>query len=431
MERLMNNFIGPGTLFFAVIVFLNPLLAQQKLNSKFDNLIFDKRVHTVQLMKNGTEDRYPIISLNSNEQLKLSFDMLYSQAEVLQYTLIHCDANWNPTNLNQNEYLQGMLFDQITDFKFSTNTYVKYVHYNLIFPNDNLKPRIAGNYLLKVYRNFDEDNVLLTRKMMVLNNQSQIEGFARPATLAEHRFTKQEVQFKVKYTPAYIPNPLQDVKVVILQNNRWDNAITNLPPLFATNNVLDYSYMDKTLFNGGNEYRFFDIRSLRQFSTNVRSKRVDTVVYVYLNVDESRGANQYFQYQDFNGKRIIANREGLNSDIDGDYAYTNFYLSAAMGIAPGAEVYLLGEFTDWKINPSFKMNFNRNRMRYEIEVPLKQGRYEYSYATKNVFGEPDETIIEGNHFQTENEYLILVYTRNLLMNYDELIGAKKLNSGTQ
>ncbi|MFN4082828.1 MAG: DUF5103 domain-containing protein [Bacteroidia bacterium] len=421
-----KNFI---VLFFSVFFVLVQLNAQ--LNSKNDNLIFDKKVHTVQLMKAGTEDRYPIVTLNSNEQLKLSFDLLYSQAEVLQYTLIHCDVNWNETNLNQNEYISGMLFDNINDFKFSTNTYVKYVHYNLLLPNENMKPRIAGNYIIKVYRNFDEEQLLFTRRMMVLNNQTQIEAFARPATLAEHRFTKQEVQFKVKYTPSYIPNPLQDVKVLLMQNNRWDNCITGLQPLFASNNILDYSYMDKTLFNGGNEFRFFDIRSLRQFSANVRSKRTDTVVHVYLNFDESRGASQYFQYQDFNGKRIIFNREGQNSDIDGDYAFVYFYLNAAMGVPPGADVYLLSEFTDWKINPSYKMYYNKARLRYELDVPLKQGRYEYSYATRNVYGQPDETIIEGNHFQTENEYLILVYTRNLLLNYDELIGARKINSGTQ
>lgn len=412
------------------LVVLKPAVFAQ-INTNNGNIIFDDKVNTVQLLKTGTEDRYPIISLNSNEQLKLSFDLLYSNAEILQYTIVHCDANWNPTKLNQNEYINGMTFDNINDFRFSTNTYVKYVHYNLLLPNENMNPKIAGNYLIKVYRQFDEEKLLFTRRFMVLNNQTQIEAFARPATLAEYRFSKQELQFKVKYNPQYIPNPLQDVKVVLTQNYRWENAIIGLPPMFASNNVLDYSYLDKTLFNGGNEYRFFDIRSLRQFSANVRSKRTDTVIHVYLNYDESRGANQYFQYQDYNGKRIVANREGLNSDIDGDYAFTNFYLNAAMGVPPGEDVYLLGEFTDWRINPAFKMYYNKNRLRYEIEVPLKQGRYEYSYATKNQYAQPDETIIEGNHFQTENEYLIMVYTRNLMYNYDELIGAKKISSGTQ
>lgn len=397
----------------------------------FENKIYDKNVQTILFGKAGTEDRYPIVSLGSAEQLKLSFDMLQTTSENLQYTLVHCDANWNPTRLNQNEYLGGMTFDNIQDFKFSTNTYVKYVHYNILLPNENIKPRIAGNYIVKVYRNFDEEELLFTRRMMVLNNTATIEGLARPATLAEHRYTKQELQFTVTINPSMVVNPLQDVSVVLMQNSRWDNAITGLKPQFMSNNKLEYNYLDQTLFNGGNEFRFFDIRQLRQFSQNVRSKRTDTVVHVILNTDESRGAMQYFNYFDYNGKRLVQNKEGNNSEIDGDYAYVNFYLSSVMGVPPDAEVYVFGEFTDWRLVPEYKMYFNKNRMRYDLEVPLKQGRYEYCYAIKNEKGQPDETVLEGNHFQTENEYIILVYAKNLQYHYDELISVRKFSTQTQ
>ncbi|MDZ4667596.1 MAG: DUF5103 domain-containing protein [bacterium] len=398
---------------------------------QMENRIFDPRVQTIQFNKAGTDDRYPIISLNSAEILKLSFDVFGNTSENLQYTFIHCDANWIQTRLNQNEYIFGMTFDNITDFSFSTNTYVKYVHYNIFIPNENMKPRIAGNYLVKVYRNFDEEDVLFTRRMMILNNSAPIEGVARPASLAEYRFTKQEVTFSVGINPTLVVNPMQDIKVVIMQNSRWDNAITGLSPQFMSNNKLDYSYIDKTLFNGGNEFRFFDIRQLRQFSTNVRSKRIDTVVHVILNLEESRGANQYFNYLDYNGKRILQNKEGVNSDIDGDYAYVNFYLSSTMGVPPDAEVYVFGEFTDWRLMPEYKMYYNKSRQRYDLEVPLKQGRYEYCYAIKNEKGVADETSLEGNHFQTENEYVILVYTKNLQFHYDELIGVRKFSTQTQ
>jgi hypothetical protein len=396
----------------------------------FENRVFDNRVQTVLFGKAGTDDRYPIIALNSSEILKLSFDVLGPNSENLQYTFIHCDVNWNPTALNQNEYLSGLTIDNISDFKFSTNTYVKYVHYNIFIPNDNMKPRIAGNYIVKVFRNYDEEDLLLTRRMMVMNNSTTIEGLARPASLAEYRFTKQEVIFGVGINPSQVVNPLDDIKIVLMQNSRWDNAITDLKPQFMSNNKLDYSYLDKTLFNGGNEFRFFDIRNLRQFSTNVRSKRTDSVVHVILNIDESRGANQYFNYLDYNGKRLIQNKEGTNSDIDGDYAYVNFYLSSTMGVPPDAEVYVFGEFTDWRLDPAYKMYYNKSRQRYDLEIPMKQGRFEYCYAIKNEKGKADETSLEGNHFQTENEYMILVYTKNLQFHYDELIGARKFSTQT-
>ena len=393
------------------------------------NLIVDKRAHSIQLMKNGTEDRYPIIGLDG-EQLKLSFDMLGAEAENYQYTIVHCDADWKTSKFNQFEYLKGMQFDNITDFRFSTNTYVKYVHYNLVFPNENMKPIWAGNYILKVFRNFDENDLVMVRRFMVIKRSAEVEATAKPATLAEYRYTKQEVQFSVGFNPSQIVNPLQDVKVVLMQNHRWENALFGLTPLFASNNKLDYSYVDKTLFNGGNEFRFFDTRNLRQFSQNVRSKRTDTVWHVLLNTDESRASNQYFQYADFNGKQVIFNKEGNNSEIDGDYAYTSFYLSGLMGIPSDKDVYVIGEFTDWRCLPEYKMYFNRNRQRYDLEVPLKQGRYEYAYAILGDNSIPDDSSIEGNHFQTENEYLILVYSRNLQFNYDELIGARRINSIT-
>jgi hypothetical protein len=395
-----------------------------------DNVVYDKKVQTVQLLIDGTDDRYPIISLNGGQQLKLSFDIIGNNNEYFQYTIIHCDQAWQPTNMQQSLYLKGMSFDNINDFKFSTNTYVKYVHYNLLLPNDNMKPTIAGNYIVKVYRNFDETDLVLTRRFMVLNNQTKIAATAKPASLAEYRFTKQELNFTIDYNASLIPNPLQDIKVIILQNNRWDNALRDVMPQFASNGKLDYNYFDKTLFSGGNEFRFFDIRNLRQFSQNVRTKYFDSVYHCLLNTDEPRGSKQYFQYIDYNGKRIVFNKEGNNTDIDGDYALIQFQLSALANIPANTDVYVIGEFTDWKQKPEYKMTYNANRERYDLEIPLKQGRYEYMYSLLNNESQnPDETTFEGSHSNTENEYLILVYNHNLQFNYDELIGSTIFSSG--
>lgn len=420
----LNNMMPKKWFLLTACYLLTQLSYSQNLN---DNLIFDPQVKTVILSKAGSEDRYAIIGLNTSEQLNLGFDILSKKNENLQYTIVHCDANWNLTDLSKNQYLKGMDFDNITDWKFSTNTYTKYVHYNLLFPNETIKPNIAGNYTIKVYRNFDEENVVLTRRFMIINQSTIIEASAHPPTLAEYRFTKQEVNFTVEYNTNTVPNPMQDIKVVVLQNYRWDNALTGLKPQFSTGNKLDYNYLDKTLFNGGNEFRFFDMRSLRTYSQNVRTKWMDSIVHVMLLPEESKGSNQYTQYTDYNGKRLIQNKDGLNGDYDGDYALTQFYLSSP-GNMSDDDVYAFGEFTDWKILPEYKMYFNRNRSRYELETMLKQGRYEYFYVTKGADGKPDETQIEGNHFQTENEYLILVYTKNQQWGYDELIGSKFFKS---
>jgi hypothetical protein len=394
----------------------------------FDNYIYDPNVQSVIFSKAGVDDRFPIMTLNSNEQLQLGFDVIGNTNEFFQYSLTHCDANWNPTPLGQNEYINGLTIDNINEYRFSTNTYVRYVHYNLLLPNENMKPRFAGNYLLKVFRNFDEEELVLTRRMLVLSSNVTIDGKVQPASLAQYRFTKQELQFNINYKGFNIPNPFGDVSVVITQNGRWDNAIRGLKPQFIADNVLQYNSFDQAIFPGGNEFRFFDFRSLRTLSPNVRGKTFDSVYHVILNYDESRGSKQYFQYLDNNGRRVLANREGINSDIDGDYAWVNFYLMSMSPVQEG-DVYVLGEFTDWKLLPKYKMYYNKNRGRYDLEAQLKQGRYEYIYAVKNeTTGQPDEVSLEGSSSNTENEYLILVYHKNIQFKYDELVGVRKLSN---
>lgn len=396
----------------------------------YDNYVYDERIKTVMFTKANIDDRYAIITLGTNEQLELGFDILGNENEFFQYTIIHCDANWQPTNMNQNEYINGLTFDNITDFRNSTNAFVRYVHYKLMLPNENLRPRISGNYLLKVYRNFDEADLVITRRMLVLDNRVNITGKVQPATLAQNRYTKQELQFSINYKGYNIPNPFGDVNVVITQNGRWDNAIRGLKPQFIRDNVLEYNNFDQAVFSGGNEFRFFDFRSLRQVSPNVRSKTFDSVYHVILNPDESRGSKQYFQYIDNNGRRVLGNRDGVNFNTDGDYAWVNFYLLSLNEIQSG-DVYVFGEFTDWKLLPEYKMKYNKNRGRYDLEVLLKQARYEYIYALKGEEGKPDEVTLEGSSFNTENEYLILVYHKNIQFRYDELIGVRKLSSTAQ
>jgi hypothetical protein len=423
-----SNFSAMRSALAITLVCVSCLLKGQQVA---DNTIYDPNVYTVLLSKAGVDDRYPIISLASPEQLQLSFDMLGTRNEYFQYTLVHCDAHWIPTNMPQSQYITGMTFDNITDFKFSTNTYMKFVHYSLIFPNENLKVNIAGNYVLKVFRNFDDQDLVLTRRFMVLNSAVTIEGYARMGQSAANRYTKQEVNFSVNYKGFTMNDPFRDVTAVVIQNGRWDNAISDVKPLFVRDNTLDYNFTEQFLFNGGNEFRYFDFRNIRGSSINVRSKIFDSVYHMILNTDESRGSKQYFQYIDNNGKRIIQNKDLSNAstgDLDGDYCYVNFYL-ASFNQVPEGEVYIFGEFSDWKLKPEYRMSYNKGRGRYDLETILKQGRYEYAYAVKNATtGLPDETLFEGSHSQTENEYLVLIYHKSIRFKYDELIGARKFTT---
>lgn len=396
----------------------------------YDNTCFDDKIATVILQKNiDIYDPVPIINLGSTESLKLSFDMLDPQNEFLNYSLIHCDRNWMPSDLQPMDYVNGNTMGEITDFKFSTNTYQTYTHYSLNFPTDEMAITKSGNYILKVFRNFDEEDILLTRRFMVVDIQTKISTSIRSATVPEYRFSHQEVDFSVKYLGFDIPNPFLDVHVTILQNNSWNNAIENLKPQFVNNNELSFNYENENLLPGTNEFRFFDIRSLRFFSNNVIKKYIDSVQNVVLRPEESKAYLNYVRWIDYNGKRDIFNSDGMNLVEDGDYALVHFNFKSN-NLQDMGDVFVYGELTDWQLKDKFKMTYSSELNMYTCPVLLKHSYYNYHFILRDKQGNIDYTFTEGNHQETENDYTILVYHKNVFYGYDEIIGLAYRNSNT-
>jgi|TARA_B110000879_G_scaffold174505_1_gene227303 hypothetical protein len=396
----------------------------------YDNTNFDDKIATVILQKDiDIYDPLPLLNLASGSQLRLSFDMLDPNNEFFNFSFVHCDRNWEPSDLQPMEYVTGQTMGEITDFKFSTNAFTKYTHYTVKFPNAGMQITKSGNYIIKVYRNFDEEDVLLTRRFMVVDNQTKIRSDIRTATLAEKRFTHQEVDFMVDYKGFSIPNPFLDVNVTILQNNSWNNAIYNLKPLFVNGDQLSFNFEDKNLFPGTNEFRFFDIRSLRFFSNNVIKKYRDSVQNCVLRPEEPKGHLNYVRWLDYNGKRVILNDDGINIVEDGDYALIHFYLKTN-DLSDQGEVYVYGELSDWQLQEKFKMKYFPDYDMYGVSVLLKQSYYNYHFVLKDKEGNIDYTFTEGNHQETENDYTILIYHKNVFYGYDEIIGATTRNSNT-
>ena len=396
----------------------------------YDNTCYDDKVATVILQKNiGIYDPLPVLNLGSTESLKLSFDMLDPQNEFLNYSIIHCNRNWMPSDLQPMDYVNGNTMGEITDYKFSTNTYQTYTHYSLNFPTEEMTITKSGNYILKVFRNFDEEDILLTRRFMVVDIQTKISSTIKSATVPEFRFSHQEVDFSVNYLGFDIPNPFLDVNVTILQNNSWNNAITNLKPQFVNNNELSFNYENENLFPGTNEFRFFDIRSLRFFSNNVIKKYIDSVQNVVLRPEESKAYLNYVRWIDYNGKRDIFNSDGMNLVEDGDYALVHFNFKSN-NLEDMGEIFVYGELTDWQLKDEFKMTFSPELNMYTCPVLLKQSYYNYHFILRAKDGKIDYSFTEGNHQETENDYTILVYHKNVFYGYDEIIGLGSRNSNT-
>jgi len=255
-----------------------------------------------------------------------------------------------------------------------------------------------------------------------------IKAEVRRATLVDDRKTKHEIDFIIKHPNITIADPFSDIKVTIKQNNRGDNAITDLKPLFVKNNELIYDYQEDNTFWGNNEFRHFDIKSLRYQSERIKEIIFDsTYHHVYLFNDRKRPFDRYSIEPDINGKFLIKSQEGWKSSIEADYAFVHFTLSVDH-ISYG-ELYVIGEFTNWQLEAANKLKYNADKMQYEASIYLKQGYYNYHYSLKDTTtNRVDVSFIEGTHYQTRNDYYIYVYYRAVGDRYDRFVGFLKTSS---
>lgn len=398
---------------------------------RYEDYTYHPTIHTVLLYKKGFELAPPLIQLGSTEKLVLSFDDFSNDYKTYYYTIIHCDANWKPSDLMSAEYIDGFTEEQIDTYTPSFNTLQKYYHYQLNFPSENLKPTKSGNYILKVYLNNDtDDNLVLTRRFMIFEQQVLVNGSVKRATSNQEMNYKQEIDFTVSYPNYSISSPYTDLKVVLTQNNRWDNAIFSLKPKYVKNNLLDYDYNEENTFNGGNEYRHFDMKTIRFISDRIHKVTTDTLgCHVYLMPDSRRSFTTYSSMEDINGKKLIKTDNAItDSDIEAEYAHVHFTLPYFEQIADG-NIYIFGALTDWQYKKEAIMKYDAKMKAYEGSLYLKQGYYNYLYLfLPNNEKTGDETIIEGNHYDTENDYTIYVYHQEQGTSYDKLIAVKILNS---
>ncbi len=392
--------------------------------------IFDQRIKTVQLYKDGWNLSYPILKINSNEKLVLNFDLIADQPETYYYTFIHCDKDWKKSDIFPNDYLRGNAENPIEDYSNSFNTTVSYIHYKLSFPNDRVSLSLSGNYILVVYPADKPEEPVITQRFIITEDAAAIKVTAHRPQMTKENNTHQQVDFIVNCTGLNINDAYRNVYAFILQNGRWDNAKQNLKPDFYGNNELKYnSLSDKNIFEGGNEYRYFDIKSIRYQSEYV--KKIDFVIpnyNVYLYPSDNREFKPYFYWKDFNGNYYIAFQEGQKPDIDADYVYVYFTLPSDQMIS-GGRIYVSGSLNNWAFDKNNLMTYNPERKEYEGTMLLKQGWYNYEYVfMKDGATNGTATLFEGSHYETENDYVVLIYYRNPRDRYDRVIGSVTANT---
>ena len=423
------NIIYFKNIFLFILFFLKINVFCQEKTQIQKNKTLNKNIHTVLLHLEGDPLSYPIIKLNSLDKLQLSFDDFNDEFQEYYYSIYHCNSDWTLSDLMQSEYIDGFFENKISDYEYSFNTSISYTNYNLIFPEQILKPKLSGNYIISVFTNNNPEEVVFQKRFKILDEKISINAKVKRSTLINERLFSHEIDFNIDYGNLYIPNPYSDIKIILKQNNREDNDITNLKPLFVKQNQLIYDYEEGNTFEAGNEFRYFDTKSIRYHSEKIKEIEFDSnEINVELFTDVSKTFDEFISLGDINGNFIINKQEAWNSEIEADYV--NVYFSLLENRRPAnGDIYIIGRFSDWDLNDKYKLNWNEKTRKYECKILLKQGFYNYLYVLKeNNNNKTNSSYIEGSHYQVNNDYYIYVYFKDIGNNYEQLIGYLKTSS---
>ena len=406
-----------GGLLFLLVATAHSLFAQQQFN--YESTVYLPQVKTVQCFNSQKEQSVPVINLRSKDQILLSFDDLDGGTKNYSYTIEHCTSDWKPSGLSTIDYLNGFSTDRINNYSYSSNTLQKFTHYELKLPNDQVSPKISGNYLLKVYLDDDLNKPVLSQRFYVLDNQAAVAIDLVPSTQVALRSSNQKVNFSVSF-PGTVQNPFTDIKAVVIQNRIPQSAISNSRPSAIRPGALVYNDPQQNDFPAGNEFRKFDIRSMRYKTERVLEILRDTANEVILFADQPTNG-KYANLVDENGKYFIRNQDERDPATESDYANVSFTLDASP-LSGKDDVYVLGGFNNYAANESSRMRYDAAGKRYVKTLKLKQGLYDYKYFLKSDTGQLDQTMLEGSFFETDNAYLVFVYYKRPGARWEELIG---------
>ncbi|MBD2716448.1 DUF5103 domain-containing protein [Microvirga sp. STR05] len=392
---------------------------------RYQDYVYDPNVRTVLCyVQSGTTNEIftpPVVPLSQDQPIVLEFDLLGDQSQRLTAKIVHCDADWKPSILTDMQFLSEINDILITNYRTSVNTKVPYYHYSMRTP----RVKLSGNYLLVVQG--AGGTPLLSRRLLVYDNSVQISMKQGIPVGGQERYTLQQIDFGIRYSMQLV-NPAQEVKVVLRQNFRWDNAKYNLRPTFVRDidRQLDYQYFNfENAFPALSEFRFFDLRTFRSIGIGVAALDAEASPrQALLQPDASRNGQGYTQFEDINGQRVIESREYGNGATNADYLDVTFQLRAPQPAA--GPVYVLGALTDWQLKDEFRLTYDAEKQLYSGHALLKQGYYNFIYATQTAQG-PNSVQWEGSHQEAENQYDLLVYYRPPGTRADLLIGYQLLD----
>lgn len=395
------------------------LLAHTQVLNEITNVDFIK---SISFKSETGKHQFPLIT--KGENFTLQFDDLLAEDNDYYYVIEYFDHDWKPSSLYKNEYLSGLDNLRISNHKSSYGTLQRYTHYKLTLPNENTQFLVSGNYMISVFDTNDE--LMFRRKFLIYEELASIEAGVFRSRELEQFSTHQTVQFSVNPIGINIRNPNNDLKIILLQNEQWDNAKKLSKPQYIIGQELHFRYDLPAQFEGGNEFFHFDTKDNRITNPSISYVEQEDLYQTYLFTDPERANYPYTFNPDINGDFVINTVLGEDPDTEADYTQVHFSLAKQYTLRD-EEIFLYGKFSNYELNENYRLIYNPSYEVYERTLLLKQGFYNYKYVWKTEEG-LEKNKISGTHAITENQYLILLYIWDVGNQYDALIGVKTLSS---
>lgn len=381
------------------------------------------RFRTMKVMKEGDFMAAPSIRLGSDERIIINFDEWNEDYSDLQYRLVHCGPDWKPSGLLDSEYLESFNIADVDDWAFSSNTFVHYVNYRIVIPNEQMAPLLSGNYIVEIFERDNPEATLAEARFSVSEQSASVIGSVSSRTDRGLNTEWQQMDLKVVPTDVKIDDPYTMLRVDITQNNAPQTKRSLRTPSRLEGKDIVYTHQPELIFKAGNEFRRFETVTINSYDMHVDSMRFMSRNYhAWLTPDRERATKEYSYDQTQQGRFLVRESNSTDSDLGADYVTVHFRLEAPEVV--DADVYVEGEFTGYRHDDASRLRYDYNQGAYMLEMPLKQGSYNYRYVAIPRHGDrtPDSSLIEGDKYETRNEYRVQVWYRPIGGRYERLVG---------
>lgn len=387
------------------------------------------QIASVQTIALGDPLLAPIMDIH-DWSVEIGFDELSHDYHRYRYHIEHCDANWQTTDgLFESNYLDGLNDQLIEDYEKSFNTTQIYTHYSLQLPNEDTRLLLSGNYRVSIYdEDDDEQTTIATAQFSLFEPIVGITGKVDANTDIDFQQSHQQVSLALNYGSLRINDPERELLTFVTQNRCLDRSIQVRPNIKKANGC-EFTHQRSLIYPAGNEYHKFEQLDIHRPNMNIDNIRWYDPYY-HVTIFEVPAARNYTYDPDANGAYVLRNSDNEDNETATEYAFFHFRLKSAP--LPGGPVYVRGRWcTDWP-NDAYKMEYDETVGEYHATVYLKLGYYNYQFV--QLQKQPDGTIrtvtdrTDGNFYQTENEYQVLVYYRQPGSRYDRLVGYLSVSS---